>query len=212
MRGLFVSVEGCEGAGKSTFINALQKKISSLGYHVVQTCEPGGTPLGDAIRHLVLHETSLGSISPEAELLLFLASRAEHVARIIEPALLANSVVLCDRYIDSTIAYQGYGREKDPSYIEKLALLAVPLLPDCTFCIDINPLVAKHRLQERQGDRLDKIENSGQDFHLRVRTGFLSLAEKNPDRIVLLNGEDSVDQLVENAMKVLVDRLAVRVM
>jgi len=167
---MFVTIEGIDGAGKSTLIEHLVPHFDLI------TREPGGCPLAEAIRSQLL-EPDL-PINHEAETLLFLAARAQHVAEVIQPALQQNKRVLCDRFVDSTIAYQGYGREQE---IEKLCHLACPLEPDLTLLLDLDPKIALSRLKSH-----DRLEKTGLDFYTRVRDGYLSLAKKHP-RIHILD-------------------------
>ncbi len=188
----------------------LSKALESQGVSIRVTREPGGTPLGDKIRHLLLHDSQLEKISSRAELLLFLASRAEHVEKVIIPSLEKGAIVLCDRYIDSTIAYQAYGRQQSPHEIENLCRVAVPLIPDLTLCLDIDPETAYIRLQERQGSHLDNIERSGHQFHERVREGFKKLSLQHPERIALLDAKKSQSELCKEAIDLLQKRFPER--
>ncbi len=206
MPGLFITCEGCEGSGKSTFVQNFTKVLEKSGFSIRTTREPGGTLLGEKIRALLLHDIEVPHISPRSELLLFLASRAEHVDKVILPNIAEGRIVLCDRYIDSTIAYQAYGREQIPQEIIDLCQKAVPLMPKYTFYLDIDFETAQKRLTARQGSVLDKIEQCGKQFHDRVRYGFLELAKREPERIHILDARLSEDELSQKAYQFLLDK------
>lgn len=191
MNGKFITFEGPEGGGKSTHIKRLAARLQSLGYEVLLTREPGGTPTGEAIRGILQHEQSGEGICPEAELLLFEASRAQLVQTVILPALKRGVWVLCDRFIDSTTAYQGYGRGFDLETISLLNTYAMgPCLPDLTIIMEVDVKTGRERLAQRNLDlntTSDRIEREATDFHERVHGGFLDLAKRWPDRIKVVN-------------------------
>jgi dTMP kinase len=196
---MFVTLEGPEGAGKSTLIGGLAEMLSGRGHEVVRTREPGAGTVGQAIRQILLHGEPLEA---RAELFLFLADRAQHVASIIRPAMEAGKIVLCDRYADSTIVYQGYGRGLDLQMLRDLNELATGgLQPDLTLLLDLDPATGLSRLT--QPDRLDR---EGIDFHTRIREGFLSEAKKG-DRWRVLDATASQAELVRIAGELIVQRL-----
>lgn len=181
-RGLFVAFEGGDGAGKSTQVAFLRDWLTDQGYAVLVTRQPGGTELGRQIRELVLHG---GHVSPRAEALLFAADKAHHVDTLVRPALERGEVVLTDRYTDSSIAYQGAGRDLGPQEIHDLLVWAVDgLFPDVTFVVDVPAAVGR----ARRGAVHDRIEAEGDDFHERVRQHFLDLAAAAPERYLVLDG------------------------
>lgn len=183
MTGLFVTFEGGDGSGKSTQSALLAAWLVERGREVVTTREPGGTELGVEIRHLVQHRR--GHVAPRAEALLYAADRAHHVATVVRPALERGAVVVQDRYLDSSVAYQGAGRALPG--VRDLSLWATEgLLPDVTFLLDVDPAVSGARLAatERVYDRL---EAEGRDFAARVRAKFLELAAAEPERFVVLD-------------------------
>lgn len=181
-RGLFVAFEGGDGAGKSTQVRLLAAALERAGREVVVTRQPGGTALGSAIRDLVLHG---GHVSPRAEALLYAADKAHHVDELIRPALLRGADVLTDRYTDSSVAYQGAGRELGPQEIHDLLDWAVAgLFPDLTIVVDVPAAVGR----ARRGDTHDRIESEGDDFHERVRRHFLDLAATAPGRYLVVDG------------------------
>jgi dTMP kinase len=187
--GLFVALEGGEGAGKSTQVDLLQRWLTGLGREVVVTREPGGTPLGLRLRELLL-DPSTGALAARTEALLYAADRAEHVHDVIRPALQAGAVVLTDRYIDSSIAYQGAGRSLDPADIAKLSRWATEdLLPDLTVVLDIDPQVGLRRFDAP----LDRLEAEPLSFHVAVRNGFLALAEQHAARYLVVDATQDPD-------------------
>lgn len=187
MSGLFITLEGPEGAGKSLQAQRLAERLRAEGHEVVLTREPGGTPAAENLRAIALQ----APLHPRAELLVFLAARAEHVEGLIRPALELGAIVVCDRFIDSTVAYQGYGLGLDPEQIRSLNAYATSdLLPDLTLILDIPPLLGFSRRGEV---RQDAIESREDDFHVRLREGFLAEAQRDPDRIKVLDGSQEVD-------------------
>ena len=183
-RGLFVAFEGGDGAGKSTQSGLLGGWLEQQGYAVRHTREPGGTALGRQIRELLLHGED-GSVSPRAEALLFAADRAHHVSSLVRPALERGEVVLTDRYLDSSVAYQGAARDLGHDEVRELSLWAVEgLVPDLTVLLDVPADLGR----ERRGDVHDRLEREADDFHDRVRQGFLDLAAREPGRYLVVDG------------------------
>lgn len=186
--GLFVVFEGGEGAGKSTQAALLTERLRASGRSVTQTREPGGTPTAEGIRSLVLADAAM---SARCEALLFAAARAEHVAALIEPALARGEVVVCDRYIDSSLAYQGYARELNVSEVAALSRWAtLGLLPDVTVLLDVEPGTGLTRATD--GNRMESEDAS---FHRRVRAGLLELASAAPDRYLVLDAAQPREDL-----------------
>lgn len=186
---MFVTIEGIEGSGKTTQVRLLAEALGRLGVRVRVTHEPGGTPLGERIRELLLHRRDL-EISPLAELFLILADRAEHLERVVRPALARGEVVLSDRFSESTLAYQAYGRGLDLDLVRTAdAAVRQGLSPDLTFVLDCPVAVGLARTQlRRAGSRPDRFESEAASFHERVRTGFLALAAADPARIRVVDG------------------------
>jgi dTMP kinase len=199
-RGLFITVEGGEGVGKTTFIQHLASwfQKNDLPYYLSR--EPGGTPVGEKIRELVLMKAKL-VIGPKAELLLFLSSRAEHVDKIIEPNLQKGVTVICDRFTDSSIAYQGYGRESNVEEISRLCFEAIPLVPDITFFLDLSPDEGFKRVYKRSRNKKDRLESEKIQFHERVRQGYLALAKRFPKRYLVIDASKSVDEVASLGIK-----------
>ena len=197
----FISFEGGEGAGKSTQIELLAKRLKAAGHRVLVTREPGGTPLGESIRHLLKHAPEGRDMTAEAELLLFLASRAELVRKVIVPALDEGQWVLSDRFLDSTTVYQGIGRRLPAEVVERINAFAVgPHLPSLTLVLDLEPEETRRRLQSRAKTgkvKFDRLEAEPADFHERVRQGYLALAHAHPDRVRLVPAAGPIDGIAE---------------
>jgi dTMP kinase len=201
MAGLFVVLEGGDGAGKSTQLARLATWLTEAGHEVVVTYEPGDTALGATLRRLVLDHAS-GDVSPRAEAMLYAADKAQHVYELVRPALEAGKVVVCDRYVDSMIAYQGAGRVLDVDEIRHLTDWATNgLLPDLTVVLDVP---VENALGEKVD--LDRLESAGTEFHERVREHFLDLAAQDPSRYLVLPGREDRDT-IEAAIRVRVTTL-----
>ena len=205
---LFITFEGIEGSGKSTQIRLLNDFLKLRGHETVLTREPGGTPIGDDIRHILLASENR-EISPLCELLLYNACRAQHLSQLIGPALKAGKTVLCDRYWDATIAYQGYGRGFPLEMIDTLnRLVAGDVKPHLTFLLDLDHQTGLNRARERnavkQGKNESRFENEELPFHKKVREGYLALASKEPERIVIIDANREVEAVHQAiVMKVL---------
>jgi len=188
--GFFIVFEGGEGAGKSTQEARLAAALEERGLTVVRTREPGGTPAAEEIRRIVLSPENAG-LDARAEALLFAAARGEHAARVIRPALERGDVVICDRYLDSSVAYQGYARGLGPKRVRDLSLWATgDLLPDLTIVLDIDPTQGLARFEQR-----DRLEAEPLEYHQQVRAAFLTLAEEDPDRYLVLDARADVDSI-----------------
>lgn len=205
-RGVLITFEGGEGAGKSTQIETLKTLLESWGHEVMVVREPGGTALGEQIRTILLsHEYE--KMSPQAELLLYEAARAQIVSEVIEPALEEGIIVLCDRFYDSTSAYQGYGRALGTSLIDELNRFASGgLTPDATLIIDLPVEIGLDRAG-RKGSP-DRLETAGQDFHEAVRAGFLHIAAECPDRVHLIDGTRPLDEVAADVERIVTEALA----
>jgi dTMP kinase len=193
MAGLFITFEGGDGSGKTTQINLLASWCESHDTTVVVTREPGGTDLGAELRTMVLHRT--GFVTPRAEALLYAADRAQHVNTVVRPALERGEIVLQDRYLDSSIAYQGAGRVLDAQEIRSLSLWAAEnLMPDLTVLLDVDSSVARAR-QAQGGGVYDRLEAEADDFHDRVREGYRLLARAEPERFLVIDGQLTKEQI-----------------
>lgn len=196
-RGLFVTLEGGDGSGKSTQASVLEQWLVEHGRTVVRTREPGGTPVGVEIREIVLHHR--GDIAPRAEALLYAADRAHHVAEVVRPAIARGEVVVQDRFIDSSVAYQGAGRVLDPAEIRSISEWAAEgLVPDLTVLLDLPWEVARRRLDGAR-TRYDRLEAEAGEFHARVRDAYLGLAEAEPERFLVV---DATLPVVEIAARI----------
>jgi dTMP kinase len=204
---VLVTFEGIEAAGKSTLIAALNEELTTRGNVVIVTREPGGTPLGDSLRGVFLDPAL--ALDPIAEVMLLNASRAQLVADVIAPALKVRSIVLCDRFFDATVAYQGYGRGLNVESLLEICLVATHrIAPELTFLIDIPVELSQARLRARGG--ADRLEREGPEFHTLVREGYLALAERFSNRYVVLDGTQPPDVLAASAWAVLEERRAMK--
>ena len=209
MPGLFITFEGTEGCGKSTQIKALAARLQREGRQVLQTREPGGTPLGEAVRQLLQHDEAGDGMSPEAELLLFTASRAQLTRERILPAIANNEIVLCDRFMDSTTVYQGVARKIDTEAVATINRFAVgQARPDLTILIDLPPEVGMARVHARSDGQLDRMEQEAIEFFQAVRAGYLQLAESEPERFLVLDGSQSVATLEKQIWEAVQQRLS----
>lgn len=204
-KALFITFEGPEGAGKSTQIKLLEEYLKSRGRKVVVTREPGGTPLAENFRNIVKHYQGAEPLYPATELLLFEAARAQHVRYVIEPALAEGAVVLCDRFADSTEAYQGAGRALDMDFLQQLNRFAVGSCSvDLTLVFDLPVEKGLERAAARVAhiaDHNDRLEEEKIDFHRRVRESFLKIAEREPERVRVLDATLSIEELFEQVKK-----------
>ena len=193
MTGVFITFEGGDGSGKTTQIELLKAWLEERGHTVVVTREPGGTDLGNELRDIILHRK--GFIAPRAEALLYAADRAHHIHTLVAPALERGDVVVQDRYLDSSVAYQGAGRVLDPTEVRDVSLWATEnLMPHLTILLDVPADVAKQR-QDSDERAYDRLEAEAEDFHQRVRESYQRLADAEPERFVVLDGTDSIEEI-----------------
>jgi len=191
--GLFITLEGGDGSGKTTQASLLREWLESEGRVVVRTREPGGTEVGVLVRDIVLHHR--GEVSPRAEALLYAADRAHHIATVVRPALGRGEVVIQDRYLDSSVAYQGAGRVLGRDEIRDLSLWATEgLLPDLTVLLDLDPATARTRL-DAADKPFDRLEAERDEFHERVRAEYLALAAAEPERFLVLDASLPAEQI-----------------
>jgi dTMP kinase len=191
--GLFITFEGGDGSGKSTQAELLSAWLTDAGHTVVRSREPGGTDLGVELREIVLHRR--GHIAPRAEALIYAADRAHHIATKVRPAIERGEIVIQDRYIDSSVAYQGAGRVLDPREVRDISLWATEeFMPDLTILLDLDEAVGRERLDEAR-TKYDRLEAEEHDFHARVRAGYLALAQAEPDRFLVLSATDSIEEI-----------------
>jgi dTMP kinase len=200
-KGVFISFEGSEGCGKSTQIECLGRHLRAIGYRVRAMREPGGTPIGEEIRHTLKHSQNNAAMTPEAELLLMNASRAQLVREVIRPALAAGEIVLSDRFYDSTLAYQGYGRQLDLAMVRAVVDVAVGRTrPDLTVLLVVPPEISAQRRAQRQATMpfvRDRIEEADRGFFERVEEGFAALAAAEPARFRVLDAAGAPDNVAE---------------
>ncbi len=196
VNGLFITFEGTEGSGKSTQIELLAKRLRDLKYKVLTLREPGGTPIGEEIRHTLKHSKDNDAMTPEAELLLMNASRAQLVREVIRPALASGTIILCDRFYDSTTAYQGYGRQLDQAMVKAIIDVAVGnTRPDRTLLFLVSHSMSAERLLARQATMpfvRDRFEQADHSFFARVAEGYAAIAQSEPDRIHSIDASGDV--------------------
>ena len=201
-KGLFITFEGADGCGKTTQLNNVRNFLEEKGCNIVVTREPGALDIGRKIRNILLHHK--GIVADRCEMFLFLADRAQHVETFIKPAVEQGKIVLCDRHIDSTIAYQGYGRGQDIKLLEDLNKTAVNgIKPDLTLLYDVDTETALKRI----GREKDRMESAGIEFHKKVRNGYLELQKKNPERIKLINANNSIETVFEDTKGIIIKLL-----
>lgn len=197
-KGLFITFEGADGCGKTTQLQLLKKYFEDNGYEVVVTREPGGKGLGEKFREILLNYD--GDVSDRCEAFLFLADRAQNIDTIVKPAVLSGKIVLCDRHIDSSVAYQGYGRGLDIDRIKNLNSIATGgMLPDLTFVFDIDIETSMKRV----GKDKDRMESAGNEFFNRVRNGYLELAKQEPERIRVIEARGSVNKIQQDVINII---------
>jgi dTMP kinase len=210
-KGLFITFEGTEGCGKSTQIELLARQLRAISHRVRTLREPGGTPIGEEIRHTLKHSPNNAAMTAEAELLLMNASRAQIVREIIRPALAAGEIVLCDRFYDSTIAYQGFGRELDLEKVKSVIEFAVGgTKPDLTLFLHVPADVSAERLRSRQSTLpfvRDRIEEADRKFFERVAHGYGVIAASEPQRVKFINGAQPVEVVCKTIWEIVQLRL-----
>jgi dTMP kinase len=191
---MFITFEGGEGSGKTTVISSLVEKLNQT-HSVLVTREPGGSFVAEAIRNLVLDIKNI-DMSSRAEALLYAASRAQHLDDVLIPAFQNYDIVLCDRYLDSSYAYQGYARQLGFEYISNINAYALDYMPDITFYIDVDPEIGISRIQHRI--ELDRLDQEHIDFHKRVREGYIKVSETFPKRIVRIDGHQQIEDVIQD--------------
>ena len=198
MRGKFITFEGADGSGKTTQIEKIKEYLEQQGHQCILTREPGGSDLGNKIREILLHYD--GDVDSMSELLLYMADRAQHVNKVILPAIKEGMTVLCDRYTDSSVAYQGYARGLDIEKIIKLNNIATSNLePDLTILFDVETEIAMQRV----GETKDRLEQEGIEFHRKLRNWYLELAKKFPDRIKVVNSNFGIEDVFSQVIEIL---------
>lgn len=211
MSGFFITFEGGEGSGKTTLIDSLSSYFISGNLKIIKVREPGGTILGEKLRDLVLTPTS-EKVSPQAELCLYLSSRAQHIYHVIAPALKNNNIVLCDRFNDSTVAYQGYARGLGMKEVRYFCdFICNGLQINLTFYLDIDPKIgllrAKKNNQNSNAKGYDRIESEKISFHQKIREAFLLIAKEEPKRFICLDATLPKEEIFQRAIKIIEERL-----
>ena len=190
-KGIFISIEGPDGSGKSTQIENIRQFFKDKKLEIVFTREPGGTAIGERIRDIIL-DNNCSEMDYMTEALLYAAARAQHVSQVIKPALAEGKIVICDRFVDSSIAYQGYGRRLGEAVAIINSYAVAGCMPDVTFLMKLDPAIGKNRIRADQRDRL---ESEKEAFHDEVYRGYLKLEEENPDRIFGIDASRSIDDI-----------------
>ena len=223
LRGAFITFEGIDGCGKTTQARLLAEKLREYNFPVVETREPGGTAVGMGLREVLLNPAN-HDITPECELLLFLADRVQHLGELIVPALARGDTVICDRFHDSTVAFQKHGRGLDFSAVDSVVRKGIePTTPDLTFWLDVDGGTAWERIEERHrkqaargpnksqsgGPRATRLENEAKKFHLRVKIGYEKLYEEFPQRIVRVDAAPGIGEIADEIWKSLTDHFDV---
>lgn len=200
-RGVFITFEGPEGAGKSTVIGEVATHLTNAGHDILCTREPGSGEIGAKIREILLHGEAM---VPKCELFLFLADRAQHVEGIIRPALAEGKIVLCDRYCDSTVVYQGVARGLDPKIAKEFNAFATGgLVPDLTLLLDVPADIGQSRVKDR-----DRLDNEPLEFHEKVRASFLDEARLDPERWTVIDASKPIDQVIDQCLRAIQSRIA----
>ena len=209
-KGFLVSLEGPEGAGKTSVLEAIIPILEDRGIEVLSTREPGGVLIGEKIREVIL-DPSHTEMDPKTELLLYIASRRQHLVEKVLPALATGKLVIMDRFIDSSVAYQGFGRGLDKEAIDWLnEFVTDGLKPDLTLYFDIEVEEGLARIAANSDREINRLDMEGLDLHRKVRQGYLSLLEKEANRIVKINASLPLDQVIENTQQLLFDRMGLR--
>jgi len=205
-KGLFITFEGIEGCGKTTQMNLLADHLKKVGVSVLKTREPGGTKIGEEIREMLLNPDNK-KMAKETEMLLYGASRAQHIKELIEPALKSGKIVLCDRYADSTLAYQGFGRNMGISLIRKTCPLSLgSIQPELTILLDLDVKAGLSRIKNRKGGN-DRIEKEKIAFHNKVRKGYLKLAKASRGRIRVVRADRKIEEIQKEIRDILIRKL-----
>ncbi len=204
---MFITLEGPEGSGKTTAVEAAVKALQEKGYEIVRTREPGGTPIAEQIRNIILDKANT-SMDPRTEALLYAASRRQHLVEKVWPALKEGKIVICDRYLDSSLAYQGGARGLGVDEVLNVNLFATEnTWPDLTLLFDIKPEVGLARIASNASREVNRLDLEKLDFHNKVRDTFLALAKKYPDRYVIIDASQSRDEVAKATLEAIMNRL-----
>lgn len=208
-RGLFITIEGGDGAGKSTQIANIESYFTNLGYKCHITREPGGTPIGEKLREVLL-DPSNKEMSATTEMMIYAASRAQHVAEVIRPAMERGEIVICDRYVDSSIAYQAYGRNLGEAVHAVNTYAIGGVMPDITFWMDIDPEAGRKRIGTRENSDLDRLEQEKLDFHYKVYEGYKQISLAQPERVKRIDANRTIEEIKDEIYRHL-DELCSRI-
>lgn len=204
---MFITLEGPEGSGKTTAVEAAVKALQEKGYEIVRTREPGGTPIAEQIRNIILDKANT-NMDPRTEALLYAASRRQHLVEKVWPALKEGKIVICDRYLDSSLAYQGGARGLGVDEVLNVNLFATEnTWPDLTLLFDIKPEVGLARIASNASREVNRLDLEKLDFHNKVRDTFLALAKKYPDRYVIIDASQSRDEVAKSTLEAIMNRL-----
>lgn len=207
MKGLFITFEGNDGSGKSSVIEAIKLELEKRGYDIVYSREPGGSKIAEKIREVILDKDNMG-MDDKTESLLYAASRREHIMKTILPALNDGKIILCDRFLDSSLAYQGYARGIGIDNVYEMNEYATDgLLPDLTLLVCVRPEIGLNRIKNNNRGELDRLELEKMEFHKKVYEGYLEVQKRFPDRVVIINGEATREEVREEALKVVLEFL-----
>ena len=208
-QGLFITIEGGDGAGKSTQMDNIEKYFENLGHKCLRTREPGGTPIGEKLRDILLDPANK-EMSATTEMMIYAASRAQHVQEVIRPAVSRGEIVICDRYVDSSVAYQAFGRDLGDAVKEVNKFAIDGMMPDITFWMDIDPEAGRKRIGNRENSDLDRLEQEKLDFHYKVYEGYKSICSNEPDRVKRIDATKSIEEIKDEIYRHL-DELCSRV-
>ncbi len=195
---MFITFEGGEGSGKTSLIQYIKKSLSS--HDIVYTREPGGSMVAEAIRDIILNPKYMG-VTAYTEALLYAASRAQHLDEVVIPALEQDKIVLCDRYLDSSLAYQGYARDLGFDFVLSINQYATCHMPDLTFYIDLDPKIGLSRIAFRE--KFDRLDQESIKFHYQVRDGYLKVIEKYPNRVIKIDGDRPLEEIAEEILTII---------
>ena len=201
---MFITFEGGEGSGKTTIIEKLYQELKNLGHKVISTREPGGSKISEQIRKILLDNNNT-NIKYHTEALLFAASRAQHIDEVIIPNL--DKIILCDRYLDSSIAYQAYGRDLGLDYVSKINSYALKYMPNLTFFIDLKPEIGLDRVSQKRSNKKDRLDKELSLFHDKVYLGYQQIAKDNPKRVFVIDGTLSIDEIYKITLNEILKRL-----
>ncbi|MFC5648868.1 dTMP kinase [Paenibacillus solisilvae] len=206
-KGWFFTIEGGEGAGKTTLIEQLAQYLTAQGYHVLTTREPGGIPIAEQIRGVVLDNRNT-MMDARTEALLYAAARRQHLAEKVLPAIAQGKLVICDRFVDSSLAYQGYARGLGMEEVKSINDFAIDgMMPDLTLWMDVSPEVGLSRIHQGEGREINRLDLEGISFHKRVREGYIEILQREPERMIRIDAEKEPDVVLNDAISIINNRI-----